>query len=167
MGAETATAYVGLGSNLSDPAERVRGALNDLAGLPRTRLRAASRLYRTPPWGVEDQPEFINAVAALETGLAPAELLASLQSLERKAGRERRGEKWGPRVLDLDILLFGDTVREDSRLTLPHPRMHQRAFVLVPLLELEPNIEIPGRGPAADALRKLDVSGVRLLENES
>lgn len=164
MAVEPARAFVGLGSNLQSPASRVRAALNDLSELPGTRLRRASRLYRSPPWGVADQPDFVNAVAALDTQLSPESLLAELQELERAAGRAREGARWGPRVLDLDLLLHGDTLRDDPQLTLPHPRMHERAFVLVPLLEIAPGMRIPGRGDAAECLGALDAEGVVPLE---
>lgn len=164
MAAEPVTAYVGLGSNLDDPVRRVEGALADLGRLPDTRLHAASRLYRTVPWGMTDQPDFVNAAARLETLLPAHALLDELQALERAAGRQRGARRWGPRVLDLDILLFGGTECRDARLTLPHPRLHARAFVLAPLLELEPSLEIPGHGPAAHLLEGLDESGVEALE---
>lgn len=168
MAAERVRAYVGLGSNLDSPASRVSAALDGLAEFPDTRLDTASRLYRSPPWGVEDQPDFVNAVAALETGLAPDRMLAGLQELEKRAGRDRvKGEHWGPRVLDLDLLLYGKTVSDDPRLTLPHPRMHERAFVLVPLLEIAPGIRIPGRGDAAACLAGLDAAGVVPLEGDA
>ena len=164
MAAEPVHAFVGLGSNLEDPARQVRRALDGLAGLPATELATASRLYRTAPWGVSDQPDFINAVARVTTTLDPWTLLEGLQALEQRAGRVRDGERWGPRVLDLDLLLYGDRVSRDERLTLPHPRMHERAFVLVPLLEIAPDIEIPAQGLAADCLAGLDASDVRPLE---
>lgn len=151
---------MGLGSNLDSPARHVRAALDDLAVLPETRMRAASRLYRSSPWGLEDQPDFVNAVAALDTRLPPEALLAELQTLEKQAGRVRDGARWGPRVLDLDLLLYGDRVSDDPHLTLPHPRMHERAFVLVPLLEIAPGARIPGRGSAAACLAGLDDRGV-------
>lgn len=167
MAAEQVRAYVGLGSNLDSPASRVSAAVDGLASLPDTRLDTVSRLYRSPPWGVEEQPDFINAVAALDTGLAPDRMLARLQELEKQAGRDRaKAERWGPRVLDLDLLLYGDTVSSDPRLMLPHPRMHERAFVLVPLLEIAPGIRIPGRGDAAGCLAGLDAAGVVPLETD-
>lgn len=164
MVAETVRAYVGLGSNLGSPVRRVRAALDSLAGFPETQLHAASRLYRSPPWGVTDQPDFVNAVAALDTGLAPGPLLAGLQALEEEAGRTREGIRWGPRILDLDLLLYDELRCDDPRLTLPHPRMHERAFVLVPLLEIAPGIRIPGRGDAASCLAGLEAGGIVPLE---
>lgn len=164
MAVEPVRAHVGLGSNLGSPVRRVGAALNELAALPDTRLHAASRLYRSPPWGLEDQPDFVNAVAALDTRLPPEGLLAELKALESRAGRVRGGARWGPRVLDLDLLLYGDRVSDDPRLILPHPRMHERAFVLLPLLEIAPGVRIPGRGDAASCLAGLDARGVVPVE---
>lgn len=164
MAAEPVRVCVGLGSNLEAPARQVAAALDGLSELPETILERASRLYRSPPWGVADQPEFVNAVAVLGTALPPRELLNALHRLESEAGRRRAGARWGPRVLDLDLLLYGDTVMKDPDLTLPHPRMHERAFVLVPLLEVMPGARIPGVGDAAACLAGLDQSGVEPLE---
>jgi 2-amino-4-hydroxy-6-hydroxymethyldihydropteridine diphosphokinase len=155
-------AYVGLGSNLDDPGAQLRAALSSLANLPRTRLSRASRLYRTPPWGRLDQPEFVNAVAELETELTPQELLAALQQIERSAGRERV-ERWGPRVLDLDLLLHGQRQLDLPGLHLPHPHLHERAFVLMPLVELVPDVVVPGRGRVADLLAAVDCRGIEAL----
>ncbi|MFZ5466228.1 MAG: 2-amino-4-hydroxy-6-hydroxymethyldihydropteridine diphosphokinase [Pseudomonadota bacterium] len=144
-------AYIGLGSNLNDPAGQVRRALGVIAALPESRLAAASRLYRSPPMGPVDQPEYINAVAALETELAPRDLLHALQAIEQDFGRVRL-RRWGERVIDLDLLLY-DNLRLDSpELTLPHPGIGERAFVLCPLAELAPDLVIPGLGPLADLL---------------
>ncbi len=145
------TAYVGLGSNLADPRARVLGALVELARVPRTRLTGRSSLYRSAPIGDASQPDFVNAVARLETGLAAEELLDALQALERRHGRERACPG-APRTLDLDLLLFGDTTIASRRLSVPHPRMHERLFVLLPLLELDRGAAIPGRGRAAEFL---------------
>jgi 2-amino-4-hydroxy-6-hydroxymethyldihydropteridine diphosphokinase len=144
-------AYVGIGSNLLDPAAQVKSALAELGRLPRSRLLKASSLYRTAPIGHADQPEFVNAVASLETSLQPAELLAGLQSIEKQHGRQR-SFKDAPRTLDLDLLMFNDQVIDKADLQIPHPRMHLRAFVLKPLLEIAPGIAIPGIGPAAARL---------------
>lgn len=164
MTAEPVRAYVGLGGNLGSPSRQVSLALEQLDGVPETRLLKASRLYRSRPWGVADQPNFVNAVAALDTWLPPGALLERLQALEADAGRVREGARWGPRVLDLDLLLYGDRVSDDPHLELPHPRMHERAFVLVPLLEIEPGIRIPGHGDAAACLAGLDARDVEPLE---
>jgi 2-amino-4-hydroxy-6-hydroxymethyldihydropteridine diphosphokinase len=147
-------AYVGIGSNLLDPAAQVKSALAELGRLPRSRLLKASSLYRTAPVGNVDQPHFVNAVASLETSLQPAELLAELQKIENQHGR-RRSFKDAPRSLDLDLLLFDEIIQATAQLNLPHPRMHQRAFVLKPLLEIAPGIAIPGVGPAAARLPEI------------
>ncbi|MDM7323136.1 MAG: 2-amino-4-hydroxy-6-hydroxymethyldihydropteridine diphosphokinase [Gammaproteobacteria bacterium] len=144
-------AYIGLGSNLNDPARQIRRALGVIATLPDSRLLAASRLYRSPPMGPLDQPEYINAVAALETALAPRDLLHALQAIERDFGRVRL-RRWGERIIDLDILAYDDLCLESPELTLPHPGIGERAFVLRPLAELVPELVIPGLGPLAELL---------------
>jgi 2-amino-4-hydroxy-6-hydroxymethyldihydropteridine diphosphokinase len=144
-------AYVGLGANLGDPRRQIGQAFDELDALPATRVRARSPLYRSAPVGYEAQPEFLNAVAELKTSLKPGELLAALIEIEERHGRERSFPN-APRTLDLDLLLYGDEVLENERLTLPHPRMHERAFVLKPLLDLAPEIEIPGHGVARKLL---------------
>jgi 2-amino-4-hydroxy-6-hydroxymethyldihydropteridine diphosphokinase len=153
-----ARAFVGLGSNLGDPVNQVRLALNELSQLSRTRLLRQSAFYRTPPWGNTDQPEFVNAVAEIETGLSARQLLDSLLSIEARAGRVREGLRWGPRLIDLDLLIYGDTRIDEANLHVPHPRMHERAFVMVPLAELEPSLVLPGIGNLADLLALLDTS---------
>jgi 2-amino-4-hydroxy-6-hydroxymethyldihydropteridine diphosphokinase len=135
-------AYVGLGSNLQDPVRQVEAAFEELDRLPRTRVVKRSSLYRTAPVGYADQPEFVNAVAQLETGLAAEQLLDELQGLEARHGRQRSFPN-APRTLDLDLLLFGDLVLRTERLTVPHPRMRERAFVLEPLREIAPHLELP------------------------
>ena len=158
-------AYVGLGGNLGEVAATLRGATNALARLPATRLLRASRLYRTPAWGLEQQPDFINGVVALETRLDPRELLDALLRIEREFGRERDGgQRWGPRSLDLDLLLHGDAVIEQAGLRVPHPHLHERAFALVPLLEIAADILIPGQGSARDALSRLDSSAIEAIK---
>ncbi len=140
-------AYVALGANLGDPVATIAAAIAALADPPATRLLAASSLYRTAPVGLKNQPDFINAVAALETSLTPRDLLEALFAIEARFGRSR-GVPNAPRTLDLDLLLYGETTLDETRLTLPHPRMHQRAFVLLPLLEIAPACRIPGLGAA-------------------
>jgi 2-amino-4-hydroxy-6-hydroxymethyldihydropteridine diphosphokinase len=144
-------AYIALGSNLHDPERQVVEAFEALTALGDTRLLARSSLYRTAPVGFHDQPDFINAVAQIETGLAPHDLLDALLQIEHRQGRVRAFRN-GPRVLDLDILLYDDLQCHEHGLTLPHPRMHERAFVLQPLLEITPDCMIPGLGAAADYL---------------
>ena len=140
-------AYVGIGSNLDGPVARVSRAFEELARLPRTRLLKRSSLYRSAPQGYTAQLDFVNAVAELDSDLSAGELLAELQRIEDAHGR-RRSFPNAPRTLDLDLLLYGTETTSSKTLTLPHPRMHQRAFVLKPLLEIAPALEIPGIGPA-------------------
>jgi 2-amino-4-hydroxy-6-hydroxymethyldihydropteridine diphosphokinase len=150
------TAFIGLGSNLDDPARQVRRALSALDELPETRRVAASSLYGSTPMGPADQPDFINAVAKLDTRLSAPSLLAALQKLEHRAGRVRH-RHWGERTLDLDILLFGDQRHATPALHIPHPGLTERAFVLVPLAEIAPSLQLPdGRSISAhlDALNR-------------
>ena len=157
-------AYVGLGSNLDAPAAQIERALAALARLPVTSLVASSRLYQSPPWGLREQPDFVNAVAQLDTALPASDLMRHLLETERAAGRDRSGPRWGPRVLDLDLLLYADLTASDSALHLPHPRMHERAFVLLPLAELAPALDIPGRGPISRLIGQLDTGDCRVIE---
>ena len=156
-------AYVALGSNLDDPEAQVERGFAALAALPHTVLDARSRLYRTPPWGVPDQPDFINAVARLETSLPPRELLDELLAIETRAGRER-GVRYGPRILDLDLLLYGDRAIREPGLAIPHPRLHERAFVLLPLADIAPELDVPGQGRVADVLARVDTTGCVAVE---
>ena len=154
-------AAVGLGANLGDAAASVRAAIQALEALPGTRLVAASRLYRSAAWGVTAQPEFVNAVAVVDTSLPPRELLDGLLAIERRFGRTRvAGERWGPRTLDLDLLLFGDERMDAPGLQVPHPHLHERAFALLPLLEVWPDARIPGVGPAASCARVMAAEGL-------
>ena len=149
-------AWIGLGGNREDSGVLLTRALTRLAEMPQIRVLRQSRFYRSSPWGIMDQPDFVNAVAELETGLEPPALLRSLQELEHELGRERSATRWGPRCIDLDLLTYERMTLQTDELLLPHPRMHLRAFVLVPLLELEPDFVIPGRGSAANCLQRLD-----------
>lgn len=144
-------AFVALGANLNDPAARVQAGARALAGLPRTRLTRCSSLYRTAPVGLADQPDFINAVCELDTQLDAPALMQALLDIERAHGRVR-DVPGGPRTLDLDLLLYGALACREPGLTLPHPRLHERAFVLYPLQEIAPGLEIPGRGRIEDLL---------------
>ncbi|MGB4065568.1 MAG: 2-amino-4-hydroxy-6-hydroxymethyldihydropteridine diphosphokinase [Azonexus sp.] len=153
------TAYVALGANLGDPAATVLAAFAALANLPESRVTHGSSLYRTAPVGLTDQPEFVNAVAQLETTLAPEALLDALFEIEQRFGRIR-SEKNGPRTLDLDLLLYNDQFIDLPRLTLPHPRLHLRAFVLQPLAEIAPQLVIPGRGTVAAWLPAVANQGI-------
>ncbi len=157
--------YIGIGANLQGPAERVAGAIHDLDTLPHSRLEAASRRYIGPPMGPPDQPDYVNAVARLATALAPCDLLDELQRLEHASGRRReQGERWGPRPLDLDILLYGDRILTDDRLTVPHPGLHLRPFVYVPLLEIAPAVVVPGRGPLEALVGDVEDHGLTALD---
>lgn len=145
----TITAYIGLGANLDDPAAQIAQAFDELARIAGTRLVARSSLYASAPVGYVDQPDFINAVAAVETTLAPRALLSALLEIEQHHGRER-GFRNAPRTLDLDLLLYGAAHFHEDHLSLPHPRLTERAFVLLPLTEIAPNLVIPGKGRATD-----------------
>jgi 2-amino-4-hydroxy-6-hydroxymethyldihydropteridine diphosphokinase len=159
MPAETATrAFLGLGGNLGEPAAAMAAALRALDADPAVSVAAVSSLYRTPPWGVADQPDFLNAVAAFDTRLSARQLLDLCLKVERGLKRIR-AERWGPRVIDIDILLFGDARIDEAGLQVPHPRMGERAFVLVPLAEIAPEVLIGGR-TAAERLGALDASGI-------
>lgn len=146
------TAYIGLGSNLDDPTGQIRRAVRELALLPGVRLHGASSLYRSPPMGGLPQPDYINAAVRVETELEPEQLLRAMQQVERQHGREAAHERWASRALDLDLLLWGEERRSGAELTLPHPGLHERAFVLAPLQELDADLEVPGRGAVAQLL---------------
>ena len=148
-------AYIGLGSNLAEPQSQIRSALRELGALPHSRLVAQSSLYRSAPVGYAAQPDFVNAVAALETALGAHEVLRELRSIEAAHARERSFPN-APRTLDLDLLLFGAERITEAELTVPHPRMHERAFVLEPLVEIAPEASIPGHGPARALLERCD-----------
>ena len=155
-------ACIGLGGNIGDVAAALRAALAALGALPGTRLVRASRFYRTPAWGVETQPDFINAVAVLDTTLPARALLDALLDIERAHGRERAadGSRWGPRTLDLDLLLYGEAVIDEPGLVVPHPQLHARAFVLVPLAEVAAEAEVPGRGRVDALLAGVDAGDI-------
>ncbi len=157
-------ACIGLGANLGDAAATLTEAIDALARREGVHVRAVSRLYRTPAWGREDQPDFINAAALLDTSLAPRALLDVLLAVEADFGRQRvDGERWGPRTLDLDLLLYGDAVIDEPGLQVPHPHLHERAFALVPLLDVLLGARIPGRGDARDAVSVLEMSNIHPL----
>ncbi|HEX6833192.1 MAG TPA: 2-amino-4-hydroxy-6-hydroxymethyldihydropteridine diphosphokinase [Rudaea sp.] len=158
-----AAAYVGLGSNLDDPHAQIERALHALAKLPDSVLKGSSRLFRTAPWGVTDQPAFVNAAAMIQTNLSPHDLLRELLAIERDAGRVRGGTRWGPRVLDLDLLLYADRVIDEPGLRLPHPHLHERAFVLLPLADIAPQLIVPGHGEVARLLARIDTTGCEPL----
>lgn len=158
--------FIGLGANLGDAPATLRAAAEVLASADGLSGVRCSRLYRTPAWGWEDQPDFVNAVATGVTALAPRALLDLLLDIECRFGRARAADgrdRWGPRPLDLDLLLYGDAQIALPGLTVPHPYLHARAFALVPLLDLAPEVRIPGIGPAADALARVDRGGIEAL----
>lgn len=154
--------YIGLGSNMDHPQHQVTAALSELACLPDTALLQTSSLYQSAPLGPQEQPDFINAVASLETALTAEALLDALQQIEQNHARVRTTH-WGPRTLDLDILLYGDMSIKTQRLTVPHPEMIRRSFVLEPLLELAPLIDIPGVGLAIDLYRGLQAEPLQRI----
>jgi len=156
-------AYVGIGSNLDEPVRQVRRALSALSELPQTRLVAQSSLYGSRPLGPVAQPDFVNAVAALLTRLAAPELFRALRSLEVALGREPR-VRWGPRRIDLDLLVFAGERSESPELTLPHPGIVQRNFVLYPLLEVAPGLNVPGCGRVAELAARVDPAGIWRLD---
>ena len=158
-----AIAFIGVGSNLADPLVQVRQALIELESIPGTRVTARSSLYRTSPVGYLEQPDFINAVASVQTTLKPQALLAALLAIENRHGR-RRTMRNAPRTLDLDLLLYGEEVFDQDGLTLPHPRLHERAFVLAPLAEIAPEAMVPGMGRLQDLLARVDCNGVRRID---
>ncbi|MGD8379437.1 MAG: 2-amino-4-hydroxy-6-hydroxymethyldihydropteridine diphosphokinase [Gammaproteobacteria bacterium] len=167
MSAETGSrrAFVGLGSNLDDPAGHIRRAARELDDLTATRLVDVSSLYGSRPMGPSDQPDYVNAVAEVATGLAPLALLDALQELERHH-RRVRVRRWGPRTLDLDLLVYADLQMRAERLTLPHPGLHERNFVLYPLAELAPDLHVPGKGRVVDLLAGVSRDGLWKLEHE-
>ncbi len=158
-------AYIGLGSNLDDPARQVRAALALLEELPGSRVVATSALYSNPPMGPQDQPDFVNAVAGLLTRQEPEALLRSLQALETRLGRVRNtGDRWGPRIIDLDLLVYGSLQRSVPSLNLPHPGIFERNFVLLPLCDIAPALQVPGQGVVAAMAAKLEHSGLKRLD---
>jgi 2-amino-4-hydroxy-6-hydroxymethyldihydropteridine diphosphokinase len=158
------TAYIGLGSNLSDPVAQVRAGMDALAALPQTAVEACSSFYASAPVGVTAQPDFVNAACRVRTGLPALPLMQALLDIEKRHGRVRGDEKGGPRTLDLDLLLYGAEVLNRPGLVLPHPRLHERAFVLYPLHELDAQLAIPGRGRVADLLAACAGQRVERLE---
>jgi len=162
-----APAYLGVGSNLDDPAAQVRRAMAAIDGLPRTRLVAVSRSYRNPPMGPQDQPDFINAAAGILTQLTPADLLTEMQGLEAKLGRVRTpDDRWGPRIIDLDLLVHGLRIERSDRLTLPHPGISERNFVLFPLRDIAPTLLVPGQGVIARLAARANDDGLVALDND-
>lgn len=159
------TAYIGLGANLGAPAQQVRAALRALQTQPALQWIAQSPLYRSAPIGVPGQADYCNAVCAVQTALEPEALFDILIGIERAAGRVRDGQRWGPRVLDLDLLHVEGVARTSERLTLPHAEIARRNFVLVPLAQIAPRLEIPGLGRIADLAAKLGHDGLTLWQD--
>lgn len=158
-------AYIGLGSNLSGPEIQLQRALLALGHLPQSRVLRSSRFYHTPPWGETAQPDFVNAVAEVQTTLAPHILLDNLLAIENDFGRKRSEQRWAPRIIDLDLLSYADCAMVEPGLQLPHPRMHERAFVLLPLAELAPTMRISEYGTVEELCRLVDVQGCHVLGN--
>lgn len=157
-------AFVGFGSNLGDGPTMIRTALAELDQHDSIQVVRMSSLYCTAAWGCPDQPDFTNAVAEIETGLSPEALLAVLLDAELRLGRERNSMRWSPRIIDIDLLCCGQYISRGPDLELPHPRMHLRAFVMAPLLELDPDLIIPGIGSARVCLDNLENQGIRRLK---
>lgn len=155
-------AYIGLGSNLDNPVAQVTTALEQLAPACDGELLSHSALYRSPPMGPPDQPDYINAVASVSSLLTPHQLLERMLELEQQHGRQRR-VRWGPRTLDLDLLLVGERILQDDRLILPHPALHERAFVLYPLAEIAPDLQLPGLGSLRGLLSRCALNGLERL----
>ncbi len=162
MGVSVVT-FIGIGSNLEDPKRQVLTAFGELAAVPGSAVRARSSLYRTPPMGPSEQPDYVNAVVELITRLPPHELLVELQRIEQAHGRIR-GARWGPRTLDLDLLIFGQEKIDNDTLQVPHPGLAQRAFVIVPLAEIAPHVEIPGLPNAATLEKQLSTTALSQLQ---
>ena len=158
-------AFIGAGSNLDDPVAHVRQALVELDTIECSRCVSRSSLYLSPPMGPKDQPDYVNAVASMETHLSPLQLLEALLSIERRHGRIRDKLRWGPRTLDLDLLLYDAEVIRHERLIVPHPGLHERAFVLYPLLEIAPELHVPGHGALGALLAECPRGALRCLDS--
>ncbi|WP_421197202.1 2-amino-4-hydroxy-6-hydroxymethyldihydropteridine diphosphokinase [Aeromonas enteropelogenes] len=155
--------FVAIGSNLADPLGQARRAVSALAALPETELQQASSFYSSRPMGPADQPDYVNAVARLTTRLAPLALLDQLQKIELEQGRVRKDERWGPRTLDLDLLLYGDRVINHERLIVPHYGMQEREFVLLPLAEIAPALVLPCGTPLAQLVARCPLNGLAII----
>lgn len=156
------TAYIAVGSNLSDPVAQAKQAIEALKSVPKSRFIATSSLYSSTPMGPQDQPDYINAVVAIETDLTPLELLDCTQAIEQEHGRVRKAERWGPRTLDLDIVLYGNEVIESERLIVPHYGMKVREFVLYPLAEIAPNLQLPDGTELSELLTTVPRNGLSI-----
>lgn len=159
------TAYIAVGSNLADPVTQANAAIDALKLLPGSEFIQASQLYSSTPMGPQDQPDYINAVVAIKTELTPLELLDCTQAIELEQGRVRKDERWGPRTLDLDIILYGNEVIDSERLTVPHYGMRDREFVLYPLAEIAPNLTLPDGTELAQLLNQVDRNGLSVWQS--
>jgi 2-amino-4-hydroxy-6-hydroxymethyldihydropteridine diphosphokinase len=159
----TIRAYIGIGSNLNDPVAQVKEAIEELGVLPDTILVDRSSLYSSKPMGPQDQPDYVNAVVAIDTLLSPGDLLQRLQRIEELQGRERGGEQWGPRIIDMDLLMYGRKVIDTDELKVPHPGMHERDFVIIPLAEIAGNVSIPGHGVLTTLINKVENHSLKKL----
>lgn len=159
-----ATVYIGLGSNLDNPAEQIRSARIAITQIAGVQELAFSGLYHSAPMGPQDQPNYVNAVMCIATDLPPIDLLSCLQRIEHEQGRVRKGERWGARTLDLDILIYGDQIIELPDLIVPHTGLAERAFVLYPLHEIAPQLQVPGKGGIADLLAKCPMNELQRLD---
>ena len=154
--------YIGLGSNMKSPKQQIRSAIKSIEGIVSTQVLRVSSLYKSKPFGPQNQDDYINAVAKIDTNLMPLELLECMQDIENQHGRIRI-ERWGPRTLDLDILMFGEKIIKDNKLTVPHPEIENRSFVLVPLAEIDSNCLIPGKGLVANLLNVVDQKDLEII----
>ncbi|AXY00370.1 MULTISPECIES: 2-amino-4-hydroxy-6-hydroxymethyldihydropteridine diphosphokinase [Vibrio] len=159
------TAYIAVGSNLADPVSQAKQAIEAIKSLPNSEFVAASSLYSSTPMGPQNQPDYINAVVAINTNLTPLELLDCTQAIEQEQGRVRKEERWGPRTLDLDIVLFGNEVINSERLTVPHYGMREREFVLYPLAEIAPSLQLPDGTEVSTLLTKVDRNGLNIWQS--
>ncbi len=159
------TAYIAVGSNLADPVAQANAAIDALKLLPKSEFILASKLYSSTPMGPQNQPDYINAVVAIKTELTPLELLDCTQAIELEQGRVRKDERWGPRTLDLDIVLYGNEVIDSERLVVPHYGMHEREFVLYPLAEIAPNLTLPDGTELTTLLTNVDRNGLSVWQS--
>ncbi|WP_321283227.1 2-amino-4-hydroxy-6-hydroxymethyldihydropteridine diphosphokinase [uncultured Vibrio sp.] len=159
------TAYIAVGSNLADPVSQAKQAIEALKTLPESTFVKASQLYSSTPMGPQNQPDYINAVVAIETNLTPLQLLDCTQAIEQEQGRVRKDERWGPRTLDLDIVLYGNEVINSERLTIPHYGMKEREFVLYPLAEIAPSLQLPDGTEVSSLLNQVDRNGLNIWQS--
>ncbi|MGY3685969.1 2-amino-4-hydroxy-6-hydroxymethyldihydropteridine diphosphokinase [Vibrio coralliilyticus] len=159
------TVFIAVGSNLADPVAQANDAIEALKQLPKSQFKQSSKLYSSTPMGPQDQPDYINAVVEITTELTPLELLDCTQAIEQEQGRVRKDERWGPRTLDLDIVLYGNEVMDSERLTVPHYGMKEREFVLYPLAEIAPNLTLPCGTRLEDLLKVVEQNGLRIWQS--